>query len=154
LWYEDFSQTTDDEAHELLARVENKRTAASKNERREMMDETITTLTEAFARPLTGAKEDYDPLLEMIGDARFVLLGEASHGTHEFYRERGNSRSSSRSESAALRMTAVVSIPAEFFRRWIPAVTNRNSLRDFARDSPLKISLVPRRSFGSIFSTA
>jgi erythromycin esterase-like protein len=45
-------------------------------------------LTEAFARPLTGAKEDYDPLLEMIGDARFVLLGEASHGTREFYRER------------------------------------------------------------------
>jgi erythromycin esterase-like protein len=26
--------------------------------------------------------------MEMIGDARFVLLGEASHGTHEFYRER------------------------------------------------------------------
>src|SRR5512142_2342873 len=40
------------------------------------------------ARPLVGAAEDYDPLLERIGDARFVLLGEASHGTHEFYRER------------------------------------------------------------------
>src|SRR5919106_1379581 len=53
-----------------------------------MMDATITTLTEAFARPLTNAKEDYDPLLELIGNARFVLLGEASHGTHEFYRER------------------------------------------------------------------
>ena len=31
---------------------------------------------------------DYDPLMERIGDARFVLIGEASHGTHEFYRER------------------------------------------------------------------
>ena len=31
---------------------------------------------------------DYDPLIEYIGNARFVLLGEASHGTHEFYRER------------------------------------------------------------------
>jgi erythromycin esterase-like protein len=40
------------------------------------------------ARPLTGATADYDPLLERIGEARFVLLGEASHGTHEFYRER------------------------------------------------------------------
>lgn len=40
------------------------------------------------AQVLTGAKHDYDALLEQIGDARFVLLGEASHGTHEFYRER------------------------------------------------------------------
>ena len=31
---------------------------------------------------------DYDPLNDFIGDARFVLIGEASHGTHEFYRER------------------------------------------------------------------
>src|SRR2546426_9092712 len=38
--------------------------------------------------PITGAKDDYDRLLERIGDARFVLLGEATHGTHEFYRER------------------------------------------------------------------
>jgi erythromycin esterase-like protein len=31
---------------------------------------------------------DYDPLIDYIGDSRFVLIGEASHGTHEFYRER------------------------------------------------------------------
>ena len=31
---------------------------------------------------------DYDELFESIGDARFVLIGEASHGTHQFYRER------------------------------------------------------------------
>src|SRR2546426_8143286 len=36
------------------------------------------------ARPLTSAN-DLDPLLDRIGDARFVLLGEASHGTSEFY---------------------------------------------------------------------
>jgi len=40
------------------------------------------------AGPLTGASTDYDALLDRIGDARFVLIGEASHGTHEFYRER------------------------------------------------------------------
>jgi erythromycin esterase-like protein len=40
------------------------------------------------AHPLTGAANDYDALLALIGDARFVLIGEASHGTHEFYRER------------------------------------------------------------------
>ena len=40
------------------------------------------------AYPLTGGARDYQPLYELIGDARVVLLGEASHGTHEFYRER------------------------------------------------------------------
>jgi erythromycin esterase-like protein len=40
------------------------------------------------ADPLTGSPDDYDSLIQMVGDARFVLLGEASHGTHEFYRER------------------------------------------------------------------
>src|SRR4051794_12268747 len=34
--------------------------------------------------PLRGER-DLDPLLERIGDARFVLLGEASHGTSEYY---------------------------------------------------------------------
>jgi erythromycin esterase-like protein len=40
------------------------------------------------AHPLTGDRRDYDALLALVGDARIVLLGEASHGTHEFYRER------------------------------------------------------------------
>jgi erythromycin esterase-like protein len=33
----------------------------------------------------TGSLSDLDPVIELIGDARIVLLGEASHGTHEFY---------------------------------------------------------------------
>src|SRR6266550_1983900 len=40
------------------------------------------------AQPLEGGAHDYDPLLKLIGEARFCLLGEATHGTHEFYRER------------------------------------------------------------------
>jgi erythromycin esterase-like protein len=40
------------------------------------------------AEPLAGSPDDYDSLLDLVGDARFVLIGEASHGTHEFYRER------------------------------------------------------------------
>ena len=34
---------------------------------------------------LRSAARPLDDLLELVGDARFVLLGEASHGTHEFY---------------------------------------------------------------------
>jgi erythromycin esterase-like protein len=40
------------------------------------------------AQPLTRSPDDYEALLELIGDARIVLLGEASPGTHEFYSER------------------------------------------------------------------
>jgi erythromycin esterase-like protein len=42
----------------------------------------------AAARPIEGAPADYDSLVEATRNARFVLLGEATHGTHEFYRER------------------------------------------------------------------
>src|ERR687890_1538637 len=47
----------------------------------------IDTVREA-AHPLSGAAEDYDPLMDLAGDARLVLLGEATHGTHDFYHER------------------------------------------------------------------
>lgn len=40
------------------------------------------------ARPLRDTPSDHDALLDLVGDARVVLLGEATHGTHEFYAER------------------------------------------------------------------
>src|SRR5919108_2654496 len=40
------------------------------------------------AHLLAGSRKDYDPLLEMAEGVRFVLLGEATHGSHELYRER------------------------------------------------------------------
>jgi erythromycin esterase-like protein len=48
----------------------------------------VSALVSKSAIPLTGGKGDYDALMKLVGDARFVLLGEATHGTHEFYRER------------------------------------------------------------------
>ncbi|BAZ28620.1 erythromycin esterase [Cylindrospermum sp. NIES-4074] len=56
-----------------------------------MPDATIINLVDGVresAFQLTGAAADYDPLLNLIGNARFVLIGEASHGTHEFYEQR------------------------------------------------------------------
>jgi len=38
--------------------------------------------------PLSGDHHDYDALLRTLAPARFALLGEASHGTREFYCER------------------------------------------------------------------
>ncbi len=48
---------------------------------------TDAELVREIAQSFSGS-DDYEALLELIGDARFVLLGEASHGTHEFYSER------------------------------------------------------------------
>ena len=56
----------------------------------------VPTSEESLARIIASAAEpfgsiemvDLDPLLARIGDARVVLIGEASHGTSEFYRMR------------------------------------------------------------------
>lgn len=50
-----------------------------------LFDEKLALLTiSENSRPLTTIR-DLDPLLNRIGDARIVMLGEASHGTHEYY---------------------------------------------------------------------
>jgi len=40
------------------------------------------------ARSLAGAVADDSELMRLLGGAEFALLGEASHGSDEFYRER------------------------------------------------------------------
>jgi erythromycin esterase-like protein len=39
-------------------------------------------------QPLGRGMRDFDALLAMVGDAPLVFIGEATHGTHEFYRTR------------------------------------------------------------------
>jgi erythromycin esterase-like protein len=51
-------------------------------------DRLVTDAIRRTAQPLRPATPDYSSLVRTIGNARFVLLGEASHGTHEFYAER------------------------------------------------------------------
>lgn len=58
--------------------------------------DTVRSVDSALAKAIAEACETFDsiesadlgPLLDRIGDARVVLLGEASHGTSEFYRMR------------------------------------------------------------------
>src|SRR5439155_1592476 len=42
-------------------------------------------LLQTAAHRLSGVKSALGALIDLAGDASFVLLGEASHGTHEFY---------------------------------------------------------------------
>jgi erythromycin esterase-like protein/predicted phosphoribosyltransferase len=71
-WYQDFSQTSDDEVRALLGRARRPPPAR----------------TPSVVQALTGEPRDYDGLVERALRARYTLVGEASHGTHEFYRER------------------------------------------------------------------
>lgn len=42
------------------------------------------------AQVLDDGDRDYEALLSMVGERPFVLLGEASHGTHDFYAMRAD----------------------------------------------------------------
>lgn len=84
-WYLDFSQTTDEEVRVLLGEQ------GSPDGSEATIDSGDAALIEALraaAYPLAVGAGDFDPLMERIGEARLALLGEASHGTHEFYCER------------------------------------------------------------------
>jgi erythromycin esterase-like protein/predicted phosphoribosyltransferase len=77
--YWDFSQTTDDEVRELLATPTTPTAAPA------------TTPAAQVAQVAVDAPEGVPPrevLDKLIGDARVVLIGESSHGTHEFYQAR------------------------------------------------------------------
>jgi erythromycin esterase-like protein/predicted phosphoribosyltransferase len=85
LWYRDFGQTSDEEVARLLAASQQPRPAAARAAR--PSENPVETIHRHAIR-LGGDPRQYDALIEGIGGARVVLLGEASHGTHEFYRER------------------------------------------------------------------
>jgi len=59
--------------------------------RPEIIDSTTMVedaLTVAEAARSVSRAPDYDHLIELAGNAQVVLIGEASHGTHEFYATR------------------------------------------------------------------
>ena len=85
-WYHDFSQTADEEVGVLLAQQGASETGEIAQG--PAMDRPLIKALRETAYPLAGSARDYDPLIGRIGEARFALLGEGSHGTHEFYCER------------------------------------------------------------------
>lgn len=51
--------------------------------------ETVAALVREVAEPIADLEQDaIDAILDRVGDAKVVLLGEATHGTSEFYRMR------------------------------------------------------------------
>ena len=56
----------------------------SRIELKENTTENIISYVDNFSTDLNNYN-DLDPLLERVGSAHYVLMGEASHGTHEYY---------------------------------------------------------------------
>ena len=55
-----------------------------KNSKNAINSNEIIAVLNKTSLPLENS-EDLNPLLNYIGEAKYVLLGEASHGTHEYY---------------------------------------------------------------------
>lgn len=52
------------------------------------IDSTLVEAIEKHSYPLGAMLREYDPIIEAAKNKQFVLIGEASHGTKEFYRGR------------------------------------------------------------------
>lgn len=87
LWYEDFSPTADDEVRTLLQRAEQRFHPPRNPVAQPAAQPALAVAVRGVAHPVEGTS-DTDGILARIGDARFVLIGEATHGTDEFYRMR------------------------------------------------------------------
>ena len=77
----DFTQVTDDEVHDLLA-------APTTGAAPAQTGPTPADLVASAAIDAPGGVPPAAVLDDLIGDARVVLIGESSHGTHEFYEAR------------------------------------------------------------------
>jgi hypothetical protein len=81
----DFTQTTDEEVRDLLrAAAQSRPVTAGASGRTEV------ALIRSAAMPTENGVPLGDALLDLVGDAHFVLIGEASHSTHEFYAARAS----------------------------------------------------------------
>ncbi|HEY0453982.1 erythromycin esterase family protein [Actinophytocola sp.] len=80
--YWDFTQTTDEEVRDLLRAAARTRPVPS------AQGPTEVSVIRAVATPVEDGVPPDDVLFDLVGEARFVLIGEASHGTHEFYAAR------------------------------------------------------------------
>ncbi|MGV3773757.1 MAG: erythromycin esterase family protein [Verrucomicrobiales bacterium] len=54
------------------------------------MPDQVMEAIRAAAVPLEEGNWNFDAVLEDIGERKYVLIGEASHGTHEFYQYRAD----------------------------------------------------------------
>lgn len=81
--YWDFSQTSDEEVRDLLRAAAT--AVPARTEERVLSD---TDVIRSAGIPTEDGVPSKDALFNLVGDAHFVLIGEASHGTRDFYTAR------------------------------------------------------------------
>jgi erythromycin esterase-like protein/predicted phosphoribosyltransferase len=81
--YWDFTQVTDEGVRDLLRAAATSRPAGAGP-----AGPTEAATIRAEAGPVEEGIPSDGALFDLVGDAQFVLLGEASHGTHDFYAAR------------------------------------------------------------------
>lgn len=81
--YWDFTQTTDEEVRDLLRAAPGSGPTA-----RRAAGPTEVAIIRAEAAPAQDGTPTDQLLFDLVGDAHLVLIGEASHGTSEFYAAR------------------------------------------------------------------
>jgi erythromycin esterase-like protein/predicted phosphoribosyltransferase len=81
--YWNFDQTTDEEVRNLLRAASQSRPVGAGAQA-----QTEVAVIRSVAAPVENGVPDDHALLDLVGDAHYVLIGEASHGTHEFYAAR------------------------------------------------------------------
>jgi erythromycin esterase-like protein/predicted phosphoribosyltransferase len=87
VWYEAFGSTSDREVCDLLRAYQETAVTTGASADLAASASTSHRMTDRLT-DVRGDERDYDALIERARDARIVLIGEASHGTHEFYRDR------------------------------------------------------------------
>jgi erythromycin esterase-like protein/predicted phosphoribosyltransferase len=83
--YWDFTQTSDEEVRDLLRAASDTRPSAGT-----ARGPAEAAIIRAEVLPVTDGRPADDVLFDLVGDAQFVLIGEATHGTSEFYEARAD----------------------------------------------------------------
>jgi erythromycin esterase-like protein/predicted phosphoribosyltransferase len=129
--YWDFTQVTDEEVRQLLRARAGAVRASPPTGAEAKGPSQLAVIRSELAR-------DDDRLLDLVGDAQFVLLGEASHGTHEFYERRAEITRRLIAERGFCAVAAEADWPDayrvnRFVRRRSDDATAEEALRGFER---------------------
>ncbi|KZT74782.1 hypothetical protein DAEQUDRAFT_742252 [Daedalea quercina L-15889] len=102
-------------------------------------------LLQSYTYPLSFDPKTYDPLVSAIGNAQVVLIGDASHGTFQFYEHRANLTKRLIEEKGFTAVAVEADWPDAFrVNRYIHGGKLRNGIIKDARDALADFERFPK----------